>query len=123
MRNYETKVFDYIDKNTGVHIVKASTVYAGKTVNAYSKCDPNDTFSLAFGTAVALKRLDIKIAKKRRASMLAYAKMCRQNLEWLENEKRRVKGALERAEVAALDRKVEANDLQIDLAKMFSDLG
>jgi hypothetical protein len=55
--------------------------------------------------------------------MLAYAKMCRQNLEWLENEKRRVKGALERAEVAALDRKVEASDLQIDLAKMFSDLG
>ena len=123
MRNYETKVFDYVDKKTGAHIVKATTMYAGKPVSAFSKCDPSDNFSLAFGTAVALKRLDIKIAKKRQASMLAYAKLCKQNLDWIEIEKRRVKSALERAEVAALDRKVEASEMQIELAKMFSELG
>jgi hypothetical protein len=123
MRNYETKIFDYIDKNTGAHVVKAETLYAGKPVSAYSKCDPSDNFSLAFGTAVALKRLDHKIAKKRQASMLAYAKMCKQNLEWIEIEKRRVKAALERAEVAALDRKVEANEIAVEIAKMLSDLG
>ena len=123
MRNYETKIFDYIDKKTGAHVVKAETMYAGKPVSAYSKCDPSDNFSLAFGTAVALKRLDYKIAKKRQASMLAYAKVCKQNLEWIENEKRRVKAALERAEVAALDRKVEANEIAVEIAKMLSDLG
>lgn len=123
MRNYETKVFDYVDKKTGAHIVKAETMYAGKPVSAFAKCDPNDNFSLAFGTAVALKRLDYKIAKKRQASMLAYAKMCKQNLEWLEIERRRIKAALERAEVAALDRKVEASEMQIELAKMLSELG
>jgi hypothetical protein len=123
MRNYETKTFDYIDKKTGAHIVKAETMYAGKPVSAFAKCDPNDTFSLAFGKEVALRRLDYKIAKKRQASMLAYAKMCKQNLEWIEIEKRRVKAALERAEVAALDRKVEANEIAVEIAKMLSDLG
>lgn len=123
MRNYETKTFDYIDKKTGAHIVKAETMYAGKPVSAFAKCDPNDNFSLAFGTTVALKRLDYKIAKKRQASMLSYAKMCKQNLDWIEIEKRRVKAALERAEVAALDRKVEANEIAVEIAKMLSDLG
>jgi hypothetical protein len=123
MRNYETKVFDYIDKKSGAHIVKAETMYAGKPVSAFAKCDPSDTFSLKFGVAVALKRLDYKIAKKRQASMLAYAKVCKQNLEGIENEKRRVKAALERAEVAALDRKVEASEIAVEIAKMLSDLG
>lgn len=123
MRNYDTKVFDYVDKKTGVHIVKATTMYAGKPVSAFSKCDPEDNFSLAFGTAIALKRLDIKIAKKRHASMVAYTKMCKQNLEWLETEKRRIKGALERAEIAVCDRKVEINDMSVELAKMLSELG
>lgn len=123
MRNYETKTFDYIDKKTGAHVVKAETMYAGKPVCAFAKCAPGDNFSLAVGTAVALKRLDYKIAKKRQASMLAYAKVCRQNLEFIEIEKRRVKAALERAEVAALDRKVEANEIAAEIAKMLSDLG
>ena len=122
MRNYETKIFDYIDKKTGAHIVKAETMYAGKPISAFSKCDPSDTFSLAFGTAVALKRLDIKIAKKRQASMIAYAKMCKQNLEWIEIEKRRVKKAMERAEIAALDRKVEAKELETELAELLASI-
>ena len=123
MRNYETKTFDYIDKKTGAHIVKAETMYAGKPISAFAKCDPNDTFSLEFGKAVALKRLDHKIALKRAASMKEYAKFCRMNLEFLEIEKRRIKGALQRAEVAYSDRMVEASDLSIEIAKMLSELG
>lgn len=115
MRNYETKIYDYVDKKTGAHVVKATTLYAGKTVSAYSKCDPNDTFDLKFGTDVAMKRLDIKIAQKRHASMIDYAKFCKMNLEFLENEKRRVERAMKRAEVAALDRKLEAKELEIEL--------
>jgi hypothetical protein len=123
MRNYETKVYDYIDKKTGAHIVKASTMYAGKTVSAFSKCDPSDKFDLKFGTALALRRLDLKIAEKRRSSMIIYAKMCKQNLEWIEIEKRRVKKALERAEIAALDRKVESQEIEAEIAEMLTNLG
>lgn len=120
MRNYETKVYDYVDKKTGAHIVKATTMYAGKTVSAYSKCDPRDTFDLEFGTKVALKRLDIKIAQKRQASMIAYAKFCKQNLEWIDIERRRTKKAMERAEIAALDRKLEIKEFEADLAELLA---
>lgn len=122
MRNYETKIYDYVDKKTGAHVVKATTLYAGKTISAYSKCDPNDDFDLKFGTDIALKRLDIKIAKKRQVSMLAYAKFCKMNLEFIEIEKRRVKNALERAEVAASDRNVEAKELEAELAEMLANI-
>lgn len=122
MRNYETKIFNYIDKNTGAHVVKAATMYAGKTVSAFSKCDPSDTFDLEFGTKVALKRLDIKIAQKRQASMKQYADFCRSNLELIKYEKRRVKKALVRAEVAAKDREVELNTLQTELNELLSNI-
>lgn len=122
MRNYETKIYDYIDKKTGSHVVKATTMYAGKTVSAYSKCRPNDVFDLKFGTEVAKKRLDIKIAKKRYSSMITYAKFCKSNLELIDIEKRRTKTAMERAKVAALDRKVEANKLETELADMLANM-
>jgi len=122
MRNYETKIYDYVDKKTGAHIVKATTMYAGKTVSAYSKCDPKDNFDLKFGTDVALKRLDIKIAQKRAASMTTYAKFCKMNLKSIEQEKRRTKKAMERAEIAALDRKAEAKELEAELAEMLNNI-
>lgn len=122
MRNYETKVYDYIDKKTGAHIVKATTMYAGKTVWAIAKCDPDDKFDLALGTAIALKRLDHKISLKRAASMKDYAKFCRMNLEFIEIEKRRVKTALERAEVAYSDRMVEAKQLEAEIAEMINNI-
>lgn len=119
MRNYETKIYDYVDSKTGAHVVKATTMYAGKSVSAYSKCDPTDTFDLEFGIAVALKRLDIKIAEKRAASMKAYAKFCEMNLDFIEQEKRRVSKALERAKVAVSDRKVDAKAMDRELAELF----
>ena len=123
MRNYETKTIDYIDKKTGAHVVKAMTMYAGKPVSAFAKCDPNDTFDLEFGKEVALRRLDYKIAMKRAASMKEYAKFCRMNLEFIEIEKRRVKGALQRAEVAYSDRMVEAQELETQIAEMLKSIG
>jgi len=118
MKNYETKVYDYIDKNTGIHIVKAITRYADDPIYAIAKCDPNDKFDLELGKTIALKRLNIKIAKKRQASIRAWAKSCKNHLDYLESEKRRVKKALEYAECAALDRKVEIKNIETELAKL-----
>jgi septum formation topological specificity factor MinE len=122
MRNYETKIYDYIDRKTGAHIVKATTLYAGKTISAYSKCNPEDIFNLELGTNIALKRLDLKIAHKRQASMIAYAKFCKMNLDVIDVEKRRIKKAMERAEVATLDRKLEIKTLEADLSKLLTSL-
>jgi septum formation topological specificity factor MinE len=122
MRNYETKIYDYIDRKTGAHVIKATTLYAGKTISACSKCDPGDTFNLKLGTDIALKRLDLKIAHKRQASMIAYAKFCKMNLDVIDVEKRRIKKAMERAEVAALDRKLEIKTLEADLSKLLTSL-
>jgi hypothetical protein len=122
MRNYETKVYDYVDKKTGAHVVKATTMYAGRNVSAVAKCEPGDTFDLKFGTDVALKRLDIKIALKREASMKAYAKFCQMNLDFIAQEKKRVTQARDRAEIAALDRKLEAKELEKELNDMLSSL-
>ena len=121
MRNYETKIYDYIDKKTGAHVVKATTMYAGKTVSAYSKCDPEDVFDLKFGTDVALRRLDIKITQKRIASMADYAKFCEMNLEFIETERRRVKKAKDRAEIAILDRKVELAEHKAALSELLAN--
>jgi len=122
MRNYETKVYNYVDKKTGKQIVKAVTMYAGKSISAVAKCDPQDVFDLDFGAKLALLRLDQKIALKRAASMKAYAKFCEMNLEFIENEKRRVKNALERAQVAASDRLVDAKQYEDEIKALLSDI-
>jgi hypothetical protein len=122
MRNYETKIYDYIDKKTGAHVVKATTMYAGKTVSAFSKCDPEDKFDLEFGTKVALKRLDIKIAQKRYASMLDYVKFCNMNLDFIETEKRRTEKAFHRAQVAAFDRHLEIIQFEKDLKELLANI-
>lgn len=122
MRNYETKVFNYVDKKMGQHVVKATTTYAGKTVSAFAKCDPEDNFDLQFGTDLALKRLDLKIARKREASMKAYTKFCKMNLDFIEAERRRVKKAAERAQVAVSDRQVEFKQIEAELAAMLKNI-
>lgn len=122
MRNYETKLYQYTDKNTGQKVVKATTMYAGKSVSAIAKCDPQDTFDPNFGAALALKRLDLKIAQKRHASMIAYAKFCMKNLDFIHVEKRRAQKALARAEVAALDRKLDIKKIETELAEMLKNI-
>jgi hypothetical protein len=120
MRNYETKVYDYVDKKTGQHIVKARTMYAGKSVSAIAKCDPDDTFDLKFGTDLALLRLDQKIALKRAASMKSYTKFCQMNLDFVENEARRIKRARDRATISYGDRMVEVKQYEDRIKKMLN---
>ena len=122
MRNYETKVYDYVEKTTGARVVKAVTMYAGKTVSAFAKCDPEDTFDLEFGKKVALRRLDAKIAKKRLDSMTSYVRFCKMNLEFVENEKRRIQKALQRAEVAVTDRRAEVEKAEAEITEMLSSV-
>lgn len=121
MRNYATKVYNYVDKKTGAHIVKAVTMYAGKYVEATAKCDPADTFDLEFGTKIALTRLDLKIAKKRQVSMKAWAESTSEYLDYLKVQERKARKAKEYAEVAALDHKVEVKKLEAALAEMLKE--
>jgi hypothetical protein len=120
MKNYETNVYDYIDSKTGAHIVKAVTTYGGKAIYAYAKCDPEDEFALEFGTQVALKRLDIKIAQKRISNKKEDLKLYKQRLIYIENKKRRTKKAIERAEVAVIDRKIKLKKLESELEEILS---
>lgn len=121
MRNYPTKVYDYIDKETGAHVVKAVTMYAGRYVEATARCNPGDTFDLEFGKQVALKRLDIKIAKKRQISMKAWVKSSEEYLEYLKIEERHARKAKEYAEVTAANHKVSINKLESELADMLKE--
>ena len=117
---YEIQVFDYIEKKTGRHVVKAKTMYAGKPVYAFAKCDVEDVFDLDFGTKVALKRLDIKIAMKRAKTAAHRVKGCQKAIDWLTLETKRMKKARESAEILYTDRKVELKELESELASMLS---
>lgn len=118
MKNYETHLYDYIEPSTGKHVVKATTTYAGKSVYAYAKCDPEDEFDLAFGEQLALKRLDLKIAQRRASSMRAKVLRCQRELGWLEQEKRHTKKVLKQAELAVLDRRIESKAIEAEISKM-----
>lgn len=122
MRNYETKIYDYVDKNTGAHIVKAVTMYAGKQVSAIAKCDPEDIFNLELGTKIAMKRLDLKIANKRAADMRNYIKFCQTNLDFIKQEKHRIIKARDKAEVFVLDRKLEVSELEKQLTELLASV-
>jgi hypothetical protein len=115
MRNYATKVYDYIDKKTGARIVKATTMYAGKTVSAVAKCDPDDNFYLKFGTDVALLRLDYKIALKRAASMDRRAAMYEAAIKDAYNCIKHMQKEQRNARICATDRRVEAKDIEFKL--------
>jgi cell fate (sporulation/competence/biofilm development) regulator YmcA (YheA/YmcA/DUF963 family) len=119
MKNHETYVYNYIDSKTGAHIVKAVTTYEGNSVYAYAKCDPEDEFSLEFGTQLALKRLDIKVAQKRAAHAKEYAKNCRAELEYVECYIRRLRKSIKHAEIAYSDRMVEVNQFEKEISEMF----
>jgi len=122
MRNYVTNLYEYTEQSTGKHVVKATTTYAGKSVYAFAKCAPEDKFDPEFGTRLALKRLDLKIAQKRTSSMLAQAKRCQKAINYLEQEKRRMKKLRTNAEIAALDRKLEIKELEAELAEMLNNI-
>jgi adenosylmethionine-8-amino-7-oxononanoate aminotransferase len=121
MRNYTTNTYEYKDQKTGCMVVKAQTMYAGKTVSALSKCDPTDNYDKEFGEKVANKRLDIKIAKKRAASFKRKAKTCQDIIEVYRQEIQRLQKAKEVAEVLAADRMVEVADLEAELTELLKN--
>lgn len=121
MRNYVTRVYDYVEQATGRHVVKATTMYAGKTVCAFAKCDPEDTFDLKFGTDVALKRLDHKIALKRAATFRRKAATCREVIEYYKQEIKHMQKSLANAETFAADRMVDAANIERELTDMLAD--
>lgn len=118
MRNYETKIYNYVDKNTGINVVKAITQYSNETIVATAKCSPEDVFDLERGKTIALKRLDLKIAKKRKADMRAWSNFQRLQVKYHEQEKHRAKKALEYAECAVADRQVEIRKLEAELVEL-----
>ena len=61
------KVYTYSDKETGAKVIAAVSTYAGKTVKAYAKCDPRDSYDEAAGMKLAAARCNAKIAVKRHA--------------------------------------------------------
>ena len=122
IRNDEVKVYDYVEKGTGIHVVKAVTCYEGKAIYAFAKCDPEDTFDYEFGKNLALKRLDLKVAEKRAAHAKEYLKFCETNLTYVELEKRQLQKAIKRAAIAFLDRKVEIADLETEIKELLETI-
>lgn len=120
MRNYVTRVYDYVDQ-AGYHVVKATTMYAGKKVSACTKCDPEDTFDLEFGKKVALKRLDHKIALKRAATFRHKAATCQEIIDRYKQEIVRMTKSKINAETFAADRMVEADDIEHELADLLKN--
>ena len=121
MRNYVTHVYDYVEQPSGRHVVKATTMYAGRTVSAFAKCDPTDTFDLKFGKDVALKRLDHKIALKRAATFKRKAATCQEVIDWYKQEIKRMTKSKVNAETFAADRMVEAANIERELAALLSE--
>ena len=54
--------------------------------------------------------------------MIKYVKFCQMNLDFIEQEKRRIKKARDRAEIAVFDRKVEIKELEAELAEMLKNI-
>ena len=121
MKNYETKVYDYVEKDTDIHVVKAVTEYAGKTINAFAKCDPEDVFDIAYGAALAASRLDVKVAQKRYAIARRRAKNYQDMLNWLKAETKRVAKLCRKTETMAGNRKVELAEATAALEELLNE--
>ncbi len=122
MKNSEIRVYDYIEKDTGIHVVKAITTYEGRAVYAFAKCDPEDKFDLVFGTKLAVLRLERKIAKKGYALRKAHMKCLKENLEWVTQEKRKLTKLIEKEEVICADRRVELHELDTEITKLLANV-
>ena len=118
MTNYEPRIYTYVEPITGRQVVKAKTNYAGRSVSALAKCDTADTFDLEFGTKVALKRLDIKIAQKRIKTAKRKVGNCQRAIDYLESELKRMRKARENAEILYADRRVELNTYETELDEL-----
>jgi hypothetical protein len=121
MKNYQIDIYDYVDKKTDQHIVKACTTFKGKSIYAVAKCDTADAFDIEFGTELATLKLEHKIALKRASKMKAYAKYCKTTLDYLEAEYARAKRALEHANSCYIGYKVEAEHYDSCIQEMLDE--
>lgn len=121
MKN-EIKVFDYVDKKTGCHVVKAVTTYKGSPVMAIAKCDPADTFDLQVGTNLATLRLEQKVAKKRYSYRKAYLAELKKNLAWIEQDRNMLIKLIEREAVYCADCRVDLHNIDLDLQRSLAEI-
>lgn len=57
--------FKHFDtRKDGTHVTMAITKFAGKTVKAFAKCQPTDTYSEEVGEKIAAARLAVLIAER-----------------------------------------------------------
>lgn len=122
MRNYPTKFYEYKDEKRNCTVVKATTTYAGKAISAVASTSPTDTHDFETGKKIASLRLDIKIAEKREKSMKTRAARYTALIAQYNDKIRMMKKEVERALVAAGDRKVEGAEYSAQLNALLDSL-
>lgn len=120
--NAEVKFYEFYDKSKNCKAVKATTTYGGKRVTAVSYTHPNDTYDFEFGKKVAQKRLDIKLAHKRAASMRARAERYAQLIVEYKNEIKRMDKEMRKALTLVGDRLVDASTYEKELEAILSTI-
>jgi hypothetical protein len=122
MNNTEVKYYEYYDKNKKCKAVKAVTTYAGKYISAVSYAHPNDTYDFEFGKKVAQKRLDIKLAHKRAASMRARAERYAMLIVEYKKEIKRMDKEMRKALTLVGDRLVDASTYEKELEDLLATI-
>ncbi len=120
--NAEVKFYEFFDKAKNCKAVKATTTYGGKRVTAVSYTHPNDTYDFEFGKKVAQKRLDIKLAHKRAASMKARAERYAMLIVEYKNEIKRMDKEMRKALTLVGDRLVDASTYEKELEAILATI-
>ena len=94
----------------GNDIIAVST-YAGKTVKAYAKCDPRDSYDEQAGKELAAARCNAKIAAKREARARRKVAEAQAQLEAARQHYEKMAQYLE-------DSRLEASHAQIDVQRI-----
>ena len=122
MTNITVKYHEYFDKKRGCNAVKAITTYGGKYVSAVAYTSPGDIYDAEIGKKIAKLRLDIKIAKKRSASMQKRAYNYALGINAIQTEYKRLKKEYEKALTISSDRMVEADNYEKELVALLASL-
>lgn len=65
MKNYDVTYHKYWDKKKECHVVKATTTYAGRTINGFAYTHPDDTPIDSIGEELAKLRCYEKVLDKK----------------------------------------------------------
>ena len=122
MRAKNVKLYEYVEKETGRKVVKATSTFDDKAVWAYAKCDTMDEYDIAFGTALAENRLDTKLTKKQLSLAKRKVKDYEDYIEFLRAELKRATKAHDWAKGAVLDLKVELEMLRREQEELLAEV-